>query len=252
MRRPTLKSPKTTATTSSPGEKVLLIVENDLAFASMLLQAGAPQRLQGAGRAPAVRARWRWRATIRPALITLDIFLPDMEGWRILERLKADLATRHIPVCVVSTDDSRERALNSGAVGFLAKPLQSIDEVDAALGQLHGFVQSGARKLLVAMRPSPLRESYVAALAGTEIDAVVVETADAARSALARNDIDCLVTDGTLAGFGRADAAEFIEAARPPGSCRSCSTARPPTAARRAGARARAALRCASRIRWSA
>ena len=55
--------------------------------------------------------------------MTLDIFLPDMQGWRILERLKADLSTRHIPVCVVSTDDSRERALDSGAIGFIAKPL---------------------------------------------------------------------------------------------------------------------------------
>ena len=86
-----------------------------------------------------------------PAAITLDIFLPDMAGWRILERLKADLATRHIPICVVSTDDSRERALDSGAIGFLAKPMQSIDEVDVALGQLHDSSEARSRKLLVAM-----------------------------------------------------------------------------------------------------
>ena len=56
-----------------------------------------------------------------------------MEGWRVLDRLKADLATRHIPVCVVSTDDARDRALNSGAIGFVAKPLQSRELVDQAL-----------------------------------------------------------------------------------------------------------------------
>ncbi|CAN7672669.1 HAMP domain-containing protein [Variovorax sp. LjRoot290] len=193
------------------GDKVLLIVENDLAFAKMLLHAGRKSGFKGLV-SPSGAGALALARDYRPALITLDIFLPDMEGWRILERLKADLATRHIPVCVVSTDDSRERALNSGAVGFLAKPLQSIDEIDAGLGHLYGFVQADARKLVVAMRPSSLRDRYVATLAGSEIDSVVVETAEAARDALARNDVHCLVTDGMVAGFGRADAAEFVEA----------------------------------------
>ncbi|MBT2324910.1 HAMP domain-containing protein [Variovorax paradoxus] len=197
-----------------PGEKVLLVVENDLAFARMLLQAGRRSGFKGLASASGAGALALAR-DFRPSLITLDIFLPDMEGWRILERLKADLATRHIPVCVVSTDDSRERALDSGAIGFLAKPLQSIDEVDAALGQLYRFVEAGTRKLLIAMRPSSLRDSYLAALDGSEIDSVVVETAEAARRELARNDVDCLVTDGMLAGFSPADAAEFIEARAP-------------------------------------
>ncbi|RST55974.1 response regulator [Variovorax sp. MHTC-1] len=193
------------------GDKVLLIVENDLAFSKMLLQAGRKSGFKGLV-SPSGAGALALARDYRPGLITLDIFLPDMEGWRILERLKADLATRHIPVCVVSTDDSRERALNSGAVGFLAKPLQSIDEIDAALGHLYGFVQADARKLVVAMRPSSLRERYLATLADSRIDTVVAETAEAARAELARNDVDCLVTDGTLAGFGRADTAEFAEA----------------------------------------
>ncbi len=61
----------------------------------------------------------------KPSAITLDIFLPDMQGWRVLDRLKDDLSTRHIPVCVVSTDDSRDRALNSGAIAFITKPVAS-------------------------------------------------------------------------------------------------------------------------------
>ena len=67
----------------------------------------------------------------QPAVLTLDIYLPDMQGWRVLERLKADLATRHIPVCVISTDESRERALKSGALAFIAKPIQTRDTLDA-------------------------------------------------------------------------------------------------------------------------
>src|SRR5258708_19799953 len=71
-----------------------------------------------------------------------------MQGWRVLERLKADLATRHIPVCVVSTDDARDRALNSGALGFIAKPLTSRDLVDQAIEQLRDFVSRPARQVL--------------------------------------------------------------------------------------------------------
>ncbi|HSW20355.1 MAG TPA: HAMP domain-containing protein [Ramlibacter sp.] len=192
------------------GENVLLVVENDLAFARMLLQAGRRLGLKGLV-SPSGAGALALARDFRPSLVTLDIFLPDMEGWRILERLKADLGTRHIPVCVISTDDSRERALDSGAIGFLAKPLQSIDEVDAALRELHAFVQAGSRKLLVAMQPSPLRDGYLAELAGSGIETVVAQSAEAARGALARRTVDALVTDGLLAGFSRADANECLE-----------------------------------------
>ncbi|GAC1390476.1 MAG: hypothetical protein NVSMB34_04050 [Variovorax sp.] len=192
------------------GEKVLLIVENDLAFAKILLQAARRSGFKGLV-SPSGAGALALTRDYRPALITLDIFLSDMEGWRILERLKADLATRHIPVCVISTDDSRERALNSGAVGFLAKPLQSIDEVDAALSHLNRFIQAGAKKLLVAMLPSPLRDDYVATLGSSELRTVIAETPEAVQRELALNDVDCLVTDGTL-GIGREDVNEYIEA----------------------------------------
>src|SRR4029079_18366573 len=97
---------------------------------------------------------------------TLDISLPDMQGWRILDRLKTDVATRHIPICVVSTDDSRERALQAGAIGFLAKPLQSKDVVDAALLDLYRYCERPVKRVLVAMPGSPLRDAFIASLDG--------------------------------------------------------------------------------------
>ena len=77
-----------------------------------------------------------------PSAITLDIFLPDMQGWRILDRMKADSATRHMPICVVSTDDARERAVKSGAIGFIAKPLS----VGQVLGQLQRTLAANAHR----------------------------------------------------------------------------------------------------------
>jgi len=191
------------------GDKVLLIVENDLAFAGVLLQAARRVGFKGLVSTSGAGALAMTR-DFQPAVITLDIFLPDMEGWRILERLKSDLATRHIPICVVSTDDSRERALQSGAVGFLTKPLQSADVVEEALGHLYEFADRNKKRLLVMMSPTPLRDRLLAALdAGTEI--VLAETALAARAQLGGGGVDCLVTDGSVPDFGPEDVIEALE-----------------------------------------
>ena len=191
------------------GDKVLLIVENDLGFARVLLEAARKNGFKGlvsttGGGALAMTREYQ------PSVITLDIFLPDMEGWRILERLKGDLATRHIPICVVSTDDSRQRALNSGAIGFLTKPLQSADVVDEALAHLYQFADRTAKRLLVLMSKSPLREDYLACMDGdTQIE--LAASAQAARTLLEAGGIDCLVTDGKVPGFGPEDVIETQE-----------------------------------------
>ncbi|SEB04859.1 HAMP domain-containing protein [Variovorax sp. YR216] len=192
-----------------PGDRVALIVENDLAFSKMLLQSARRVGFKGLVSASGADALALTR-DYRPAFITLDIFLPDMEGWRILERLKADLATRHIPVLVVSTDDSRERALESGAVGFLEKPLQSIDMVDVALADLRDFLRSGTRRLLLAMKPSDLRDRYVGSLGG-DVQVTIADSVERVRQELARSDVDCLVADASPAGLHRGDIAEFVE-----------------------------------------
>jgi len=191
------------------GDKVLLIVENDLAFADVLLQAARRVGFKGLVSTSGATALALTR-DFQPAVITLDIFLPDMEGWRILERLKSDLATRHIPVCVVSTDDSRERALRSGAVGFLTKPLQSVDEVEEALGHLHEFAERRRKRLLVMMGDTPARAQFLDAL-DTETDIVQASRADEARERIAHGSIDCLITDGSVPDFGPEDVIESLE-----------------------------------------
>ena len=192
------------------GDKLLLIVENDLPFARMMLEAARRQGFKGlvSGSGAVALAMTR---EYQPSVITLDIFLPDMQGWRILERLKADPATRHIPVCVVSTDDSRERALDAGAIAFLTKPLQSVDQVDQAVGQLQRLTERSRKRVLVMMADTPLRSSYLDAVAANT-DIVQAQTPAAARAALADGDIDCVVTDGSVAGFGPEDVIEIVDA----------------------------------------
>jgi CheY-like chemotaxis protein len=142
--------------------------------------------------------------------MTLDIFLPDMQGWRILDRLKADLSTRHIPVCVVSTDDSRERALNSGAIGFITKPVHSREVIDDALLQLKAFATNSKKTLLLLMAQSPEREALVERLSSEDIDVLATEQKSEICARLRRGEVDCLVVQN---GVGELQPSDLIDIA---------------------------------------
>ncbi len=124
-----------------PGDTVLLIVENDIAFARFLLEAVREQGCKGLVTSQGAGALALARDYM-PDAITLDIVLPDMDGWRVMDRLKHDLSTRHIPICVVSTEDARERALDAGARGFIAKPIPSKAVLDEGLQDLLASMQA--------------------------------------------------------------------------------------------------------------
>ena len=101
-----------------PGDRVLLIVEDDRTFARILLDLAlkrASKLLSPHGR----RGAGAGAATTKPAAITLDIHLPDMDGWTVLDRLKHDSSTRHIPVHVLSIEEDRRRGLALGAFSFM-------------------------------------------------------------------------------------------------------------------------------------
>ncbi|WP_423600815.1 HAMP domain-containing protein [Roseateles sp. MS654] len=189
------------------GDRVLLIVENDLAFARVLLEAARQGGMKGLVATTGAGAL-AMAQEFRPSLITLDIFLPDMQGWRVLDRLKFDPDTRHLPVCVVSTDDARDRALQGGALAFLAKPLQSRDDVEQALRELQRYLDRPQRRLAVAMPSGPDRLALLTALAH-DVEAVFVQTAEEARQALPA--ADALLVDAATCQFGPQDVLDALE-----------------------------------------
>jgi CheY-like chemotaxis protein len=175
-----------------PGDRVLLIVENDLAFARLLLEGAREKGFKGLVTTLASGALALTR-DFEPDAVTLDLFLPDMNGWRVLNRLKNHLSTRHIPVCVISTDEARAQALEAGAAGFIAKPLQSKETLDRALGELHRFVTQPERHLLILMSESPERDEIVELLAGSDVRIFPIATAALATTILREQPINCLV-----------------------------------------------------------
>jgi CheY-like chemotaxis protein len=149
----------------------------------------------------------------KPDALTLDIYLPDMDGWRVLERLKNDVFSRHIPVCVISTDEARDRALNSGALAFVAKPIKTKDTVDDLVGQLKEHVGQAVRSLLVVEQDAGQRERILKSLEAGDLQVTTVPDGRAALRALRERRFDCLVLTPHLPDLSPADFAEEIQQA---------------------------------------
>jgi HAMP domain-containing protein/signal transduction histidine kinase/CheY-like chemotaxis protein len=129
-----------------PGEPALLIVEDDITFARILLDLAHERGLKGLvalrGSSAISLAR-----EFRPGAITLDINLPDMAGWTILDRLKHDPNTRHIPVHIISGDDDRRRGLALGAMTYLEKSVTG-DSLAEAFAAIEHSTKNRVKKLL--------------------------------------------------------------------------------------------------------
>jgi HAMP domain-containing protein/signal transduction histidine kinase/CheY-like chemotaxis protein len=142
-----------------PGDRVLLIVENDLAFARFVLGAarekGFKSLVTSLGAAALAMAR-----EFMPDAITLDMMLPDIAGERVLQRLKNDTSTRHIPVFVISTEDVTERVRELGAARFITKPVATRESLDGVLDDVKSFVEKPPRDLLV-IAADPSRRSRI-------------------------------------------------------------------------------------------
>ncbi len=181
-----------------PGDHVLLIVENDVSFARFLLEVARERGLKGLvtslGATAVALAR-----EYKPDVITLDIFLPDIQGWRVLERLKNDLATRHLPVCVISTEEeARRQALASGAIAFLAKPIQNRETIDGIFDHLADFIARRKRNVLVVEPQERQQERIRDLLASDDVEVTTAVDSRAALAHLGDRLPDCVVTSPKL------------------------------------------------------
>ncbi|MEO8165838.1 MAG: response regulator, partial [Betaproteobacteria bacterium] len=129
-----------------------------------------------------------------PTAITLDIFLPDMLGWTVLNNLKLDSLTRHIPVQIISLEEERQHGLSHGAFSYMVKPVTS-DSIEVALDRIKKFSAPHTKRLLVVEDDEVERGSIIELLSHNDIEIEAVGTGDEALSALLRNSFDCCVLD---------------------------------------------------------
>jgi signal transduction histidine kinase/CheY-like chemotaxis protein/HAMP domain-containing protein len=181
------------------GDRVLLIVENYLGFSRFLLDAARERGFKGLVTSLGAAALAMTRE-YKPAAITLDIFLPDIEGWRVLDRLKNDIGTRHVPVCVVSTDEARARALDAGALAFVAKPIKTRETVDELLDWLRDYVGRAEKSVLV-VEPEAARRDRIVGWLGQDVRTACVADGAAAARLLRERTVDCVVVSPQAPGL---------------------------------------------------
>ena len=175
------------------GDRVLLIVEDDINFARILLDMARQQGFKAlvALRSDTALAMVR---EYQPDAITLDIRLPVMDGWTVLDRLKHDPGTRHIPVHIISVEEVQQRSLQQGAIAYLQKPVSG-EALAQALSDIKGFVERPVKNLLVVEDDETQRHSIVELIGNSDVHTTAVGTGTEALEELRTGHYDCLVLD---------------------------------------------------------
>ncbi|HZW12230.1 MAG TPA: response regulator, partial [Noviherbaspirillum sp.] len=180
----------------APGDPAVLIVEDDPQLASVLLEYAREKNFKGIvthhGGSALTLAR-----DYLPVAILVDIDLPDIDGFTVLDRLKRDPATRHIPVHVMTSMKDRDRALRQGAISYVHKPVDR-ERLHEEFTRMQQFLLRGKRNLLIVDDDHTQRTAIVDLIAAPDVHIVAVGTGAEAWEALSESHFDCVVLDLSL------------------------------------------------------
>ena len=193
-----------------PNDSVFLIIEDDPHYARILLGLARDRGFKGIVAAKGATGLSLARQ-FHPAAISLDIFLPDMLGWTVLNQLKLDAVTRHIPVQIVSLEEERQHGLAHGAFAYLVKS-PTTEGLETAFGRLKDFTAPRAKRLLVVEDNAIERQSIIALLGHDDIELVTASTGSEALSTMLDRAFDCVVLDLRLPDMNGFELLEKVHA----------------------------------------
>jgi len=174
-------------------DAVVLIIEDDPHYARILLGLARDKGFKGIVANKGVMGLSLARQ-YQPAAISLDIFLPDMLGWTVLNQLKLDPALRHIPVQIVTLEEERQHGLAHGAFSYLIKQ-PTTEGLEAAFDRIKTFTLPRTKRLLIVEDNDIERQSIVELLGYRDIEMHAVSTGCEALEALLERAFDCVVLD---------------------------------------------------------
>ncbi|MEH1903906.1 MAG: response regulator [Nostoc sp.] len=176
-----------------PGDRILLIIEDDDKFARILLDMA---RQQGFKTIVALQSKQGLALAqqFKPNAIMLDIHMPEMDGWTVLDRLKHKPDTRHIPVHILSVDERQQRGLHLGAITYLQKPV-SPEALTQVLTEIKGFIERQVKTLLIVEDDPVQAQSIIELIGNSDVQSTAVGTGAEALLILRSHHFDCMVLD---------------------------------------------------------
>jgi CheY-like chemotaxis protein len=178
---------------AAAGRRLVLVIEDDDTFARILYDLAHEKQYNclvgfDADEGLALAREYR------PDAVLLDIRLPDRSGLSVLQLLKDDAATRHIPVHVVSGSDNGEAALHLGAIGFALKPTTR-EQLMEVFRRIEGKLTQKIKRVLLVEDDSRQRDSVVQLISDDDVEIVAVGSGEEALALLRTTIYDCMIID---------------------------------------------------------
>ncbi len=174
-------------------DKVILIVEDDTIFAKTLLNYARKENYKGV---IVVRGDLALPAAIeyQPRAILLDIQLPIMDGWMVMEHLKSNMKTRHIPVHIMSSLQAKKESLLKGAVDFINKPF-AIEEMGLVFKKIEDALNRYPKKVLIVEENTKHATALAYFLSNFNINSEIKNNVSDSTAALKEQGVDCVILD---------------------------------------------------------
>lgn len=182
--------------TSGTDTKTLLIIEDDREFATVLASFFRKHGYRTIIAADGEQGIQRIFDD-KPTAVILDMGLPGIDGWTVLDELKNNPDTRHIPVHIISGMDNTEKGLLKGAVGYLTKPV-SFPEMTQVLNRIEHVLSRDVKEMLIVENDEATQRSIQTIMDTRDIHTVIAATGQEALSLLQRHRFDCIVLDPAL------------------------------------------------------
>jgi CheY-like chemotaxis protein/signal transduction histidine kinase/HAMP domain-containing protein len=174
-------------------DNVLLIIEDDYNFAKVLISLAKEHGFKVI-HAPTGEIGLFNADYYVPDAIILDIYLPGIDGYKVLEKLKNNTKTRHIPVQLISSSDKNIEVFKMGAVGFLTKPVNK-ETLDNLFGKIEQIISKPVKKLLIVEDEKIMRQSIINLMRNENIEITAIEDGKSAYEKLKKEKFDCMILD---------------------------------------------------------
>ena len=174
-------------------DKVILIVEDDTGFARALADYA---HRKGYKVLTAVRGdeAIELARKFKPIGILLDIQLPVKDGWEVMEELKSDPVTRHIPVHIMSSLEAKKESIRKGAIDFINKPV-ALEQMQQVFKKIEEVLSKENKKVLIVEENPKHARALSYFLETFDVNSEISDDVRKGIDALKKHDVDCVILD---------------------------------------------------------